>query len=154
LVDTASVVSVLDFINRIRTLQQLDEWNALPLLGAEADDEHNDVVAAALGVPVGESEHPDWAAQGHWVMRFPDRLTARRVGIVCGLAWLPEPPEVRLPDALVDLAVSQHLDVVVRDDVGFVRGWWVPDEQNGMPVFLTPTDPLIPGDCDLHRGAR
>ena len=40
------MVSVLDFINRIRTLQQLDEWNALPLLGAEADDEHNDGCAS------------------------------------------------------------------------------------------------------------
>jgi hypothetical protein len=147
------VVSVLAFINRIRTLRDLDEWSALPLLGTEADDDHNDVVAAALGVPVGESEHPEWGAQSRWVMRFADRLTARRVGIACGLEWVPEPPEVRLPDALVDLAVSQHLDVVVRDEVGYVRGWWVPDEESGMPVFVTPTDPLIPGDCDINRRA-
>lgn len=153
LADTASVTSVLDFINRVRTLQNLDEWGALPLLGTEADDERNDVVASALGGPVGESEHPEWAAQGRWVMRLPDRLTARRVGIVTGLEWLPEPPAVRLPDALVDLAVAQHLDVVVHDGIGFVRGWWVPGDEGGLPVFLTPTDPLIPGDCGIHGRA-
>ncbi len=151
--DTASMVSVLDFINRVRTLQDLGEWGALPLLRTEADDEHHDVVASALGVSVGESEHHDWAAQGRWVMRFADRLTARRIGIVTGLEWRGDPPEVQLPDALVDLAVSQHLDIVVRDDVGFVRGWWVPGDDDGMPVFLAVTDPLIPANGGVFRPA-
>jgi hypothetical protein len=75
-------------------------------------------------------------------------MTARRVGIVTSLDWMAEPPEVSLPDALVDLAVSQHHDVVVGDAVGYVRGWWVP-HADGSPVFLTPADPLIPGDCGV-----
>jgi hypothetical protein len=145
------VLSVLDFINRVRVLQDLSQWDALPLIETETDDERGDVVAFALGVPVGESEQPDWATNGRWVMRFPDGVIARRVGIVCGLEWLADPPEVRLPDALVDLAVSQHHDVVVSDEAGFVRGWWVPGDEDGMPVFRTPTDPLIPGDFGLSE---
>jgi hypothetical protein len=83
------LVSVLDFVNRVRTLQGLGERVALPLLGTEADDEHSDAVASALGVPVGESEHPQWAEGARWVMRFPERRIARDVGMVTGLDWLP-----------------------------------------------------------------
>jgi hypothetical protein len=117
------VTSVLGFINRIRIMLDLPELGALSLLGTEPDHEFNSVLSAALEVPVGESAHPEWAEQGRWVMRFAGGMTARRVGIVTSLDWLAEPPEVRLPDALVDLAVSQHLDVVVGDGVGYVRGW-------------------------------
>lgn len=142
------MTSVLDFINRVRTICELTEWVELPFLGTEPDHETGCVVAAALGVPVGESGNPEWAAQGLWVMRFDDLRLARRVGVVTGQAWLSESPEVRLPEVLVDLAVAQHLDAVVPDDVGFVRGWWVPTG-NGDRHFHKPGDPLIPGDCGV-----
>lgn len=54
-----------------------------------------------------------------------------------GEPWHSDPHEVRLPDELIDLAVSQHFNVVVSDGRGIVRGWWIPDEE-GMPLFVTP----------------
>jgi hypothetical protein len=44
---------------------------------------------------------------------------------------------------LVDLAVSEHYDVVVEDEEGWLRGWWIPGD-DGLPAFLTPNDLLIP----------
>jgi hypothetical protein len=49
--------------------------------------------------------------------------------------------------------VSQHFDVVVGDDDGFVRGWWVSDDDAGVPVFLTPSDLLISDDRGSHPAA-
>jgi hypothetical protein len=46
------VISFLDFINRARVLQGLDEWRALRLIETEADDERGGLVAFARGVPV------------------------------------------------------------------------------------------------------
>ena len=60
------------------------------------------------------------------MIRFRDRLTARRVGIVMGLEWTPHPAEVRLPDQVIDLAVSQGVGRVEADEDGNLRGWWVP----------------------------
>ena len=114
----------------------------LELLTTEADDESHDVVGSALCVPVGESEHPEWAERGVWVMRLVDGLTAARVGVVTGLEWFAEPAEVRLPECLVDLAVSQHFDLVVSDDLGLVDGWWMPDE-HGFPSYVTSEEPVL-----------
>lgn len=84
-------------------LNNLPERGALPLLGTEPDSERDRVLAAAFGLPVGESDILNGPGRARWVMRFHERLTARRVGIVIRQDWLAAPPEVRLPDALVDL---------------------------------------------------
>jgi len=136
-----SVISVLEFVNRVRALQGLPACGGLALRGIAPDGEHC-IISAALGVPIDLSVHPEWSARGCWVMRFARWETAWRVGIGMDLPWLARPPQVCLPDALVDLAVSENLDVVVGDESGFVRGWWVPDD-DGFPCFLTPTEPLI-----------
>jgi hypothetical protein len=86
------------------------------------------------------------------VRRFDDPLTARKVGIIARQPWHAEPPEVALPDAVGDLMLSQSLDVAVADEICFLGGWWVPDD-DGFPVFFTPTDPLIDGDCGIVRAA-
>jgi hypothetical protein len=138
------VISVLDFVNHVRALTATSPLPGLPLLGTQPDDEERDVLGSALSVSVGASEHPDWSARGRWVMRFHDASTAQRVATALGQEWLAEPPEVVLPDALVDLAVSEHYDVVVEDDEGWVRGWWAPAGDDGLPEFLTPSDPLVP----------
>jgi hypothetical protein len=110
------------------------------------------VLGSALGISVGGSEHPEWSARGRWVIRFDDASVAHRVASSLGQEWLTEPAEVVLPDALVDLAVSNHYGVVVEDDEGWVRGWWVPDD-DGLPEFITPTDPLVPcGNADVAGG--
>lgn len=144
------MASVLDFINRVRTLIDLPETAAVVITGTDPGSDDNCVVAQALGVSIGESE-----AEGsgeHWVMRFTDRLVARRVGIVMGLRWTADPPEVELPSPIVDLAVSQHFGVLEVDDVGFLRGWWVPaasDHREDMRAteweLFTPRDDLIDG---------
>jgi hypothetical protein len=43
----------------------------------------------------------------------------------------------------VDLAVSGHQEVIVEDDEGWVRGWWVPHEGE-VAAFITPDEPLVP----------
>ena len=102
------------------------------------------MLGSALSVPVGGSDHPNWSHE-RWVIRLEDASTAERVGTALGQEWVAEPPEVALPDAVTDLAVSQHYEVVVDDDEGWVRGWWIPDD-DGLPSFVTPTDLLIPVD--------
>lgn len=138
------MTSVLDYVNRVRVLLGSSVLPGLPLLGTEADAEGRDVLGTALGVPIGRSEHPDWASRERWVMRFDDVSTAERVATALGSEWVATPPEVVLPGELVDLAVSEHYDVVVEDEEGWVRGWWIPDD-DGLPVFLTPNDLLVPG---------
>ena len=137
------MISVLDYVNRVRVLLGSSVLPGLPLLGTEADAEGRDVLGMALGVPIGGSEHPDWAFRERWVMRFDDASTAERVATVLGSEWVVAPPEVVLPDELVDLAVSEHYDVVVEDEEGWVRGWWIPDD-DGLPAFVTPNDLLVP----------
>lgn len=145
-VDSRYMASLLDFINRVRTLQDLPAHPAVSLADTEPDDEEKCVLGHALGVPVGGSD-----AKGRddkLVMRFNERLVARRVGIVMGLSWTPEPPEVDLPDALVDLTVAQHFGYVEADDIGFLRGWWVPEgPEDTQMCFYTPDDQLLP-DAD------
>lgn len=139
------MISVLEFVNRVRAQLGEPALPGLPLLGTEADDEERDVLGTALGAAVGDSEHPEWSQGGRWVMRFADASTAERVAAGLGQDWVAEPPEVLLPGVLVDLAVSEHFDVVVEDDEGWVRGWWVPGE-DGLPEFFTPNDPLVSTD--------
>lgn len=142
------MASLVDFIDRVRTLQDLPPHGAVALAGTDPDDEDACVLAVALGCRVtsvggDDGGGPEWL----YAMRFDDRLLARRIGVVLGLEWRAEPPAVRLPDAVMDLAVSQHLGKVEADDVGFLRGWWVPmgDEGEGEWEYLTPyDDDLLP----------
>lgn len=136
------MISVLAYVNWVRALLGSPALPGLPLLGTEADREGRDVLASALGVLIGGSEHRDWSPE-RWMMRLDDAATAERVATALGQEWVAEPPEVRLPDDLIDLAVSQHYGVVVEDEEGWVRGWWVPDD-DGFPAFVTPEDPLVP----------
>ncbi len=76
------------------------------LSGTEEDAETNCVVATAQGVPVGESEHPDWSADSKRVMRLPDRAMARVVGMVTEREWRTYPPEVALPEEVMDGCVA------------------------------------------------
>lgn len=134
-------MAVLGFVNTVRALCGRPARRALPLTGCERDRDDRCVVSMALGLEVGDSAHPPWAADGRWVMRLSDAATARRVGARTGQAWRAHPPEVRLPEALVDLAVSHHLGLVVPDDDGRVRGWWLPGA-DGFPAFRTPEAPV------------
>lgn len=68
--------SVLDFVNAVRGPLGLPETVRLDLATTEPDHESRDMVGSALGVPVGKSEHLDWAVRGVWVMRLQDSLTA------------------------------------------------------------------------------
>ncbi len=124
--------------------------SAVLVAGTERDDDKKCILASALGVPVSGRD----ALGQEWVMRFSDRLVARRVGIVMGLAWRPDPPEVTLPDALVDLCVSEHFGVIEVDDIGFLKCWWVPQGPNGTHLFpFAPTDDLVDdGDWCLPKG--
>src|SRR4051812_39532675 len=119
------MISLLEFVNRIRTLIDLTEMPCIWLTGTAQDDEANCIVATALGLPVGQSENLGWSAESRWVMRMPDRATARLVGIVTDLDWRADPPEVALPDEVIDLAVSHHFAAVESDDIGVLAAWWV-----------------------------
>jgi hypothetical protein len=112
------VISALEYVNRVRALLGSTVLPGLPFLDTDADAEGRDVLGTALGAPIGGSEHPDWSARDRWVMRFGDATTAERVATALGSEWVSEPPEVVLPEALVDLAVSDHYDVVVEDEEG------------------------------------
>lgn len=118
----------LELINRVRAAD-----GRSPLLFLRMDEDC--VLEAALELPIGWAEHPAWRGQEHWVVRLPDAYTARLVGYALDQPW--QAHEVRLPDSLIDLAVSQHFDVVIADQAGVVRGWWIPDE-DGLPLFVTP----------------
>src|SRR4051794_38163389 len=125
------MASLLDFVERIRTLQDLPLAGAIVLLGTVPDDPEQCVLAAALGAPVGPvggtgPDDHEWDA----ALWLSDRLTARRIGIVMGLEWRADPPAVRLPGDVADLAVSQHRGCVEADEIGFLRGWWVPSDDD------------------------
>ncbi len=91
------------------------------------------LAALGLGVPAGPSEHPDRDAETRFVMRLPERLTARRVGVTTGEPW--RGPARGLAPGPGHRAHGLRDDdlVVAADDNGlFVRGWWVP-EDDGFP---------------------
>jgi hypothetical protein len=135
-IDQTETISVLEFINRVRAVLRYPALLALPVVGTD------DVLESALGLGVGGAENMHWELERRWVMRFDLAWLAERVATALALEWVAEPPEVALPDALIDLAVSEHLEVVVEDDEGWVRGWWVPDTA-GLPRFLTPDDRIV-----------
>lgn len=137
------MISVLDYVNRVRALLGSPVLPGLPLLGTGADAEGRDILGTALGVPIGGSERHDGSFGERWVMRFDHTSTAERVATALASEWVAEPPEVVLPDELVDLAVAEHYDVVVEGEEGWLRGWWIPDD-DGLPAFRTSSDLLIP----------
>ena len=89
-----SVISVLDYVNRVRILLGNPVLPGLPLLGTEADAEGRDILGTALGVPIGGSERPDGSFRERWVMRFEHASTAERVATALASGWGAEPPEV------------------------------------------------------------
>jgi len=72
------------------------------------------------------AENLHWVLEGRWVVRFAEPWTAEQVTRSLGLERVVEPPEVALPDAVADLAVSEHFDVA-----------------EGIPEFITATDPIV-----------
>lgn len=142
------MASLLDFVERIRVLQDLPPVGAVDLSGTVPDDAERCVLATALGglVHAVGGTGPDDAV---WTSALivDDRLTARRIGIVMGLEWRADPPAVRLPDEVADLGVAQHYGTVEADDMGFLRCWWIPvDEGERRWTFRTPSDDLLSGD--------
>lgn len=140
---------VLAFINRVRTIQELDELSAIDLKNTIPDDMSRCVLARAMQCEIDGARHPAWASDHRWVMRFADRAMARLVGIVTEQEWAGEHREVALPEDLVDLAVAAHAGVLLSDEPGFLRGWWVPADEEGtewrlhvMPGFRSPVDEL------------
>ncbi len=135
---------LLTFINEVRAVREMDPLQYLNVLGANPDDEQTCVLAEAMVCPVGGSAHPKWMSAGRWVLRFEDLWTTRTTGIVTEQAWLPEPLEVQLPDALVDFAVAARYDLVETDELGYIGAWLVPRdgldldrgfERHAMPGF-------------------
>lgn len=164
------MASLVDFIDRVRTLQDLPPHGVLALTGTEPDNEDACALATALGCRVtsvggDDGGGPEWLH----AMRFDDRLLPRRIGVVLGLDWRADPPAVRLPDAVADVAVSQHMGKVEADDVGLLRGWWVPLGTRAMEdgrisrhttktcsrtpngSFLRPADGGRASDAGAHR---
>jgi hypothetical protein len=92
--------SVVGFVNGVRSLLGLHDLPCIWLAGTEQDDETNCVVANALGLPVGASDHDDWSTGSKWVMRLRSNNGARLVGLASGLDWRVNPAEVALPEEL------------------------------------------------------
>jgi hypothetical protein len=130
------MASLLDFIERVRTLQDLPPLGMVVIAGTLPDDDEACVLAAALGCPVravGQGDD-EWL----YAMCFGDRLVARRVGIIMELPWRAEPPAVRVPDEVADLAVAQHHGRVEGDDIGLLHCWWVPSQDAEEPWWSSP----------------
>jgi hypothetical protein len=114
--------------------------------GTVPDDENRSILSTALGCTVTsvggcDGSDPEWLS----AMVFEERLVARRIGVVMRLPWRVDPPAVRLPDEIADLRVSEHRGCIEADEVGFLRGWWVPDGENERDwEFITPSDDLVP----------
>ena len=151
------MASLIDFIDRVRVQLDQPALGAVTVLGTVPDDDDHSILPTALGCTVtsigGLEDNPEWL----FAMCFDDRLVALGVGIVLGLPWRPEPPAVRLPWAVADLAVAEHYGCVERDEVGFLRGWWESsDAERRDWTFVTPyDDDLLPGgDCQALYRAR
>jgi len=130
--DCPYMASLIEFAEEVRVLQDLPGLNGvITLAGTERDDVDKGVVPQALGVRVGQSCKRRWRCRPWWSMFFDDRLTARRVGIVLGLDWCPTGREVRLPWPVVDLEVAASKGLVESDEMGWLAGWWVPDDPKG-----------------------
>ncbi len=138
---TPARISVLAYVNRVRDLL------GSPALPGSHFSARKQTMNIATSWDRLSARHRRLQASrlvaDRWVMRVDDASTADRVAKELGQDWAGEPPEVTLPEALIDLAVAQHYDVVVEDEEGRVGGWWVPDG-DGFPEFLTPEDLLVP----------
>jgi hypothetical protein len=135
--------SVLGFVNRIRDLLGSDDLPSIRLAGTEQDDETNCIVANALGVPVGASDHHDWDSDSKWVMRLPSATIAQLISRATDLEWRADPAEVALPKELIDLAVSYHFAAVEGDELGRLTAWWVLDADTCEWLRFTPTQMTI-----------
>jgi len=119
---------VLSFVNRVRSIQELDDLGAIDVTSGEPDDQDLCFLAQALGCQVTVSQHPVWAQHDRFVMRFADRALARTVGICTEQEWTADHREVALPDEITALVVASHLATVMTDELGFLHGWWVPED--------------------------
>jgi hypothetical protein len=133
---------VLDCINAVRTVQGLETLGAIELDASETFDEMLD---AALGCTLGPAAHPQLDREHRWALSFPDPGTARAVAETLGARWSRDHSEVESPQALVDLAIAAHHGLVFSDDMGFLKGWIVPSENDPslwklcvMPGFAAP----------------
>lgn len=91
-----------------------------------------------MGCEVGASEHPAWGETISFVLRLPDRRTAKLVGICTEQEWVGEQREVVLPDELVDLLVATTNSLTLRNEVGFLRGWFVPEGDDAWRLHMMP----------------
>lgn len=144
----ARPTSVLVFVNGIRGLLGRDDLPCIWLAGTEQDDETNCIVANALGLPVGASDHDDWDSDSKWVMRLPSAAIAQMIGLATGLGWRADPAEVALPEELIDLAVSYHFAAVEGGDLGRLTAWWVLDADTSERLRFTPTQTTIVARAD------
>jgi hypothetical protein len=141
-------MSVLGFVNDIRGLLGCDALPWIWLAGTEQDDETNCIVANALGVPVGASDHDDWDSDSTWVMHLPSAAIAEMIGLATGLDWRADPAEVALPEELIDLAVSYHFAAVEGDELGRLTAWWVLDADTSEWLRFTPTQTTVVAPAD------
>jgi hypothetical protein len=140
------MANLMEWVNRVRTLQDLPAIGAIHVAD-NPDDADECVVAGAIGCRVEGLNDVAFGRQGRsweWTMRFDERLLARRVGIVMGLPWLPDPPAVELPVASVDLACAESFGRLETDWLNLLTGWWVPaDPAESAWEYLTPEDDLL-----------
>jgi hypothetical protein len=133
---------VLDYVNLVRTVQGLGTLGAIELDASETFDAMLD---AALGCTLGPAAHPQLEREHRWALSFPDPGTARAVAEALAARWSRDHSEVEAPQALVGLAIAAHYGLVFSDDMGFLKGWIVPSDEEPalwrlcvMPGFAAP----------------
>jgi hypothetical protein len=133
---------VLDCVNSVRAVQGLDTLGAIELDAAETFDAMLDT---ALGCTLGPAAHPQLEREHRWALSFADPATARAVAQTLAARWSRDHSEVEAPQALVDLAIAAHYGLVFSDDMGFLKGWIVPSDNDPtlwklcvMPGFAAP----------------
>jgi hypothetical protein len=131
------MASLLDFVNRVRTIKDLDELQFLMLDGTVTDDVYYCLLGTAIEVPVVSSPGDD----GGFEMQFPDAQMARTVGVVMYLEWDRDRHTVRLPEPVSDVVVAAHFEFVRSDCEGRFIGWLLPTGDREHPwVEMSPTD--------------
>ena len=149
---------VLDCVNSVRTVQGLETLGAIEL---DASGTFDAMLDAALGCDLGPATHPQLEREHRWALSFPDPGTSRAVAETLAARWSRDHSEVEAPQALVDLAVAAHYGLVFADDMGFLKGWIVPSDDDPalwrlcvMPGFCAPPghdEPIGPATIEISR---